>query len=166
MSKFYTGVGSRKAPQHILQLMEQIAQKLARKDLTLRSGGAKGADLAFEHGCDLATGKKEIFYAKDATLAARQMLNDILTPSHIQALTRGGWLDLHARNCMQVLGRTLNMPAEVLICWTPDGATSATECSRTTGGTGTAIKLASKHNIRVCNLQRPMELQKWQKWLR
>ena len=34
---------------------------MAKKDWILRSGGARGADSAFEDGCNKANGKKEIF---------------------------------------------------------------------------------------------------------
>lgn len=52
---FYTGIGSRETPQEIQNLMFKIAQKLDSKYI-LRSGGADGADLAFEKG----SSKKEI----------------------------------------------------------------------------------------------------------
>ena len=61
----YAGIGSRETPEGVLLKMEKIAFYLAhRYDATLRSGGAIGADIAFEAGCDSANGKKEIFYAK------------------------------------------------------------------------------------------------------
>lgn len=46
----YTGIGSRKTPTAVLATMEAIARFLGEKGLTLRSGGAIGADAAFERG--------------------------------------------------------------------------------------------------------------------
>jgi len=41
---FYTGVGSRKTPKDILELMVRIGMKAAQNGYTLRSGGADGED--------------------------------------------------------------------------------------------------------------------------
>lgn len=54
----YCGIGSRKAPKHVLDLMTKIGESFAKKGLLLRSGGAIGADTAFERGCDAVKGKK------------------------------------------------------------------------------------------------------------
>ena len=70
---FYTGVGSRKTPKDVLELMVKIAIKAAQNGYTLRSGGAEGADKAFEHGCDMVKGPKEIYYANQATAEAMAM---------------------------------------------------------------------------------------------
>lgn len=50
MSKYYTGVGSRKTPAHIMEIMRDLGRKLCSEGWGLRSGGASGADQAFEHG--------------------------------------------------------------------------------------------------------------------
>ena len=44
----YAGVGSRETPPEILAEMTKIAQELATKKYSLQSGGAIGADMAFE----------------------------------------------------------------------------------------------------------------------
>ena len=59
--KYYTGIGSRTTPEHILKLMTKIGKYLALNGYVLRSGGANGADTAFEIGCDEGKGVKEIF---------------------------------------------------------------------------------------------------------
>lgn len=41
--------------------MTKIGEILAKKNFILRSGGASGADSAFENGCDIQNGKKEIY---------------------------------------------------------------------------------------------------------
>lgn len=50
MYKPYSGIGSRETPEEIYTLMVEIAYKLASLGYTLRSGGAEGADQAFEEG--------------------------------------------------------------------------------------------------------------------
>ena len=61
---YYAGIGSRKTPQACLDFMTKIGRVCTKKDLTLRSGGAIGADQAFERGCDLESGQKEVWTPK------------------------------------------------------------------------------------------------------
>lgn len=149
--RYYAGIGSRETPTEILDLMKSLAQFLSA-DFTLRSGGAKGADLAFEAGA----ASKEIFLAADATPAAMETVAKYhpafqwLTPSTQK---------LMARNAMQVLGADLHTPVEFVLCWTPDGATSTT--SAATGGTGQAIRIANAHGIPVWNLKQADHLLYW-----
>lgn len=142
---YYTGVGSRKVPQDIANLMTRIAIKLDLMGMTLRSGGADGSDKAFERGA----GAKEIFYAKDATPEAMK-----IAATFHPAWNRCGDFAkrLHGRNSFQVLGRQLNHPSLFLICWTPDGCESHEERNIKTGGTGTAISIAGRYGVRVINL--------------
>ena len=144
--KYYTGVGARDTPDDILKLMKSIAIFLNSLGYTLRSGGAKGADSAFESG---AGNQKEIFYAKDATqesmnLAAlyHPVFNKL--SEYVQKL--------HGRNSFQVLGRDLKTPSNFLVCWTRDGCKNHETRTSKTGGTGTAISIASENNIPVYNL--------------
>lgn len=58
---YYAGVGSRETPEDVLQLMRQFAIKLANLGWVLRSGGAPGADSAFEAGCKEVQGRMSIF---------------------------------------------------------------------------------------------------------
>jgi hypothetical protein len=70
-AKFYTGVGSRKTPPHILKVMRQLATKLNSDGWVLRSGGADGADTAFEQGSSVVSPPLSVIYrAMDATQAA------------------------------------------------------------------------------------------------
>jgi hypothetical protein len=141
MSKFYTGVGSRSTPQNIREVMVELAKKLATDGWTLRSGGAAGADSAFEYGVSLVGGYKEIYYADQANKAALEMASTIHPAWHrCSDYVR----KLHARNCFQVLGRDLRTPSSFLVCWTLNGADI--------GGTRTAIVLARNNNIEVINL--------------
>src|SRR5215831_11940949 len=48
--KLYAGVGSRRTPPEICELMTRLAARLAGDGWTCRTGGAIGADEAFRHG--------------------------------------------------------------------------------------------------------------------
>lgn len=148
----YTGVGSRETPEHIQQLMFQCAKSLTGLGYTLRSGGAEGADTAFESGSDL----KEI-YLPWAGFNNRHMMNDSeivlenieameIAATHHPAWERcsQGAMKMHTRNVHQILGKDLRSPSEFLLCWTPNGAT--------TGGTGQAIRLAEYYEVPIFNL--------------
>ncbi len=143
---YYTGIGSRRTPETILNTITHIAKLLHREGLILRSGGADGADSAFEKG---AGESKEIFYAEDATPPAIRIARD----HHPAWCNCSDYVKkLHGRNVMQVLGRDLKTPSAFIICWTPDGCTGP-DRSRQTGGTGTAIEIAWKHKIPIFNMR-------------
>src|SRR5678815_2257413 len=57
---YYTGVGSRSTPPEVLAIMTKLAYRLEKNGLMLRSGGAEGADSAFERGVS-EDENKEIF---------------------------------------------------------------------------------------------------------
>lgn len=164
----YTGIGSRKTPDDILQLMRSLGKTLAGLGMILRSGGAPGADTAFEEGCDFVQGKKEIylpwrnfngntsplFNIPDAALIIAERFHPgwrYLTPP--QRL-------LMARNSQQIAGKNLDVPADFVICWTPDGCESSFSRTRKTGGTGQAIAVASACDIPVINLYNPTARQR------
>ena len=153
MGKFYTGVGSRKTPIEIMAAMSAIAVKLGSLCWTLRSGGAAGADSAFQSGAELS----HIYLAGHATAEAME----------ISARFHPAWhrcsdyaKNLHARNAFQILGRNLKTPSRFLICWTPDGCITHATRTIETGGTGTAISIADHYGVEVFNLARPEHLER------
>lgn len=154
---YYTGVGSRNTPPLILNIITKLAVKLS-PNYTLRSGAAQGADSAFERGA----GNAIIYYADDATEDAIR-----LAGSYHPAWDRCSDYAkrLHGRNSLQVLGDDLKTPSGLLICWTKDGAISHHERSIDTGGTGTAISIATAYNVPVYNLQRYEHFMIATKWL-
>lgn len=155
--KYYTGIGSRSTPLPILHLMVYIAHIMRSNGYVLRSGGADGADLAFEEG---AGSLKEIYLPWKGFNNNSSDLCTITTDAMELASTlHPGWCKLSkgakklmARNCYQVLGNDLSTPSEVVICWTPDGCTSPTTRTSKTGGTGQAISLAYNSDVPVYNL--------------
>ena len=157
--KWYTGVGSRRTPDDILILMTQIAHRLSEFDIGLRSGGALGADRAFESGAKIAN----IFLAHDSTAEAEAVAAQF---HPVWNKLQPYFKQLHGRNSFQVLGHDLVSPSAYVICWTPDGAIFHAERTIKTGGTGTAISIASAHGIPVFNLQRPDHRARLEKFVR
>jgi hypothetical protein len=163
----YTGVGSRRTPPEVLGQMYSCGRALAAAGYTLRSGGAAGADHAFEQGA------REVPGARLEISLPWKGYNDnpsvlyVVEPRAVRlaATLHPAWervsiagRRLHGRNCYQVLGRNLNWPSDFLACWTPDGFDSLHAPSDRTGGTRTAIALAIRHHIPVFNLARPERL--------
>jgi len=135
---YYAGIGSRKTPLDVCGDMTGIAEWLRGLGLRLRSGGAVGADSAFENG---AAAKKRIYYARHATPAAIEMASRFHPAWHrCSPIAR----QLLGRNCMQILGDDLRSPSRFVACWTEDGKDS--------GGTGLAIRVATHNAIPIFNL--------------
>lgn len=164
--KGYSGIGSRETPPNILKDMEQFAL-MAAQFMLLRSGAADGADTAFETGCIRGTGAKEIFLPWKGFNKNGSILHDVHPKAFEIAATvhpyfqymRRPVKSLIARNMHQVLGPNLDTPVEFVICWTKDGCESHTTYDpKKTGGTGSAIALASKVEIPVYNLYIPNRL--------
>lgn len=149
MSYYYTGVGSRETPDKVCKFMGEIAATLEAQDLILRSGGAPGADLAFEAG--VSSGQfKEIWVpwagfngSTSKNLPSEQAFVLASTIHPVWSNLKRGARALHARNCHQVLGHDLKTPSKFLLCWTENGEVK--------GGTATAIKLALNNRIPILN---------------
>jgi len=181
-NKIYAGIGSRKTPLLICEVMEKLAIKLANKDCVLRSGGARGADTAFERGCDSVLGVKQIFYIdkcvqriqrQDGSILDRESnysLNSLQEAELLASKYHPNWnglskyiRKLHTRNVFQILGLNLNCYSNFVLCWTPDGA--KTETTSKTGGTGQAIRIANAYGIKVYNLADQEDLNVALNWL-
>lgn len=80
------------------------------------------------------------------------MLAKEIHPAY-NALSRTAKL-LIGRNMHQILGKTLAQPVACVVCWTKDGCESWSSYGRNTGGTGSAIALASHNGAQVFNLYR------------
>lgn len=129
--------------------MMDMATHLEVDGYTLRSGGADGADLAFEQG---VTSLKDIYLPKRGFNNSDSPLFHVGDDAiALAASIHPAWNNckafarlLHARNCYQVLGQNLDDPSDFLICWT--------ENAEKRGGTRTAIVLAERHKVPVLNL--------------
>ena len=158
----YAGIGSRETPPNVLVHMTGIAKVLARNGWTLRSGGAKGADSAFEAGHRIA------WHTWDYKLGPRPEMPMAIYPpwarfngnssplyqepsqeaDDLAAKHHPNWAacsdvarKLHARNGYQILGGDLKTPCHYVICYTK-GGTGA-------GGTGQALRIARAYEIPV-----------------
>jgi len=159
--RFYTGVGSRETPGPVLERMRAIAAALAQAGFTLRSGGAEGADTAFEEGARSVEGARMEIYLPwrgfngnpSPLYTVDRRALDVARRVHpawhrLSPAAR----KLHGRNCYQVLGLSFDAPSQFVVCWTSDGCESGRTRSTRTGGTGTAIELAERHGVPVFNL--------------
>lgn len=178
IGKYYTGVGSRKAPPDAVELMKRIAFKLAGLGYHLRSGGAEGADTAFEDGvfeycalwADLA--KYQSIYIPWKGFKGRDNKMDKLPNAlmkkaeELAATVHPAWENctstarvLHARNAYQVLGDQLDDPSKFLICWAPPTNWGVK------GGTNTAWQIAKLYNVPRFNLAVQEDRERVEKWL-
>ncbi len=148
-----TGIGSRTAPADVLLKMQDFGYELGKAGWLLRSGGAEGADKAFEIGCDAAYGQKEIYLPWKG-------FNDNPSPLYMPSKAaydsvekfhpapdklRPASKSLMARNWHQIYGRGA-FPTNVCICYTTGG--------RMVGGTSQALRiiLAELPNCLILNL--------------
>ncbi len=166
----YTGIGARKTPGkmvdfHEISPMARLrlwGYNLAILGFTLRSGAADGADYAFENGCDIGKGDKEIylpwlaFNGSESDLyyippEAFEIAGDIYgaTWRYQKQATR----KFMARNMMQVMGLGLDEPSKFILCWTPDGCNTKATRTKDTGGTGQAIAYADEMDIPIFNFK-------------
>lgn len=170
LSRCYTGIGSRSTPPKVQKTIERVAARLEELGYTLRSGGADGADSAFEAGCS----KKQIFLPWPGFNGRKSEFQGVTGEALLLASVlhpKFGRLSesaqkLMARNGFQVLGPDLRTPSDFVVCWTPDGVETEAERSYKTGGTGQAIALADRWGIPVFNMARPDALHRLAERLR
>jgi hypothetical protein len=150
-TKAYAGIGSRETPKEVQTKMTEIASRLSLLGYTLYSGGAPGADTAFELGSTDST----IFLPWSGFNAHVGDYGEyVIPPKNLDfvnrfhpkpsSLTSSGIL-LMNRNTYQVLGPDLKSPVDFVLCWTKDGKAS--------GGTGQALRIAKAYNIPVFNFK-------------
>lgn len=135
--------------------MVLLGRQLARGGWVLRSGGSPGADTAFEKGCDLGGGAKEIYLPWRGFNGSDSPLFE--TPAGAAELARKihPGLDrrsrsvqkLRARNVCQILGLSLSEPSHLVIAWTESAVPS--------GGSATVLRIAEQRGIPVINLAQP-----------
>lgn len=155
----YAGIGSRETPPSVLEDMISVGHHLANIGWTLRSGGAGGADTAFEEGCDRGNGSKEIFIPWNNFSGRNSNQRGVIARINCEAeaiaqrfhpnwnaCSRGARA-LHSRNVAQILGQHLNQPSDLVICWTKNASGA--------GGTGQALRMAKHYNIPIFDLGNP-----------
>jgi hypothetical protein len=156
---YYSGIGSRRTPENIQELMVKLGHYLAGRGWVLRSGGAEGADTAFEKGCDQVHGRKEIFLPwkgynnnKSPFFYKGKLISDDIKHQSFELASQYhpawgqcsyGAKCLLARDGMQILGKDLKTPVSMVLFWSPDP---------NHGGTSQALRIARDHKIVIFNL--------------
>ena len=144
----YAGIGSRSTPEPYLSRMTILATELAKKLIVLRSGGASGADMAFERG---AGPLKEIYLPWKNFNSNPSHLHHINDAAmHMAERFHPAWhrlsdpvRKLMARNSYQVMGYDMQTPSDFIVCWTENG--------QFTGGTSQALRIATHYEIPIIN---------------
>lgn len=163
----YAGIGSRETPQDVLDVMTKAATYLESLGYTLRSGGAEGADTAFEKG---VKSKKQIFKGFDKTGDTEKKIAHEIHPnlqgamegSKKRAVAKGkdgersakAVENLMARNTNQIFGNKLDTPVDFVLAYDPSGWTGKGP-RPVKGGTLQAIDMAARKGIPVINMADP-----------
>ena len=148
---YYTGIGARQTPADVLKEMTILASGLEQYGYRLRSGGADGADSAFEKGVSDPR-NADIFLPWPNFNNNSSALSTIYFEAYDMAKHYHPAWDkcssaarkFHARNCYQILGYNLDTPSDFVLCWTPD--------AKITGGTGQALRIADDRDIPIFNM--------------
>lgn len=175
--RYYTLIGSRETPEEILKLMTEASRKLALSGWTGRSGGAYGADKCLEHGCTDTPEMMEVFlpwdsfngcysrnigYIDTPKLPAYPLAQELAEELHPNwsACSRGA-RGLHARNCMQILGKDMKTPSKFVLCY----GVPTDDKGNVKGGTGQAGRLAIRVGVEILNLYHEDVQQRVKTWL-
>lgn len=155
------GIGARASPSWALEVMADAGEALARLGWMLRSGGATGADDAFQRGWERVPGPMQIFLPwkgfegrASPYVGASPVAWEIAERFHDKwYVLKQGAKQLQARNTHQILGPNptgiddRSDVTDLVICWTVDG--------KIKGGTGQALRIAELCEIPVINLGEP-----------
>lgn len=158
---YYTGIGAQKTPEDICRNMSAIADDMEIQGLILRSGHARGADVAFEMGITDTKNRMEIYLPwagfnhapKDKGYINFKDIDERIVDEAIRMAEKAhpAWhrcapaaRRMHTRNVFQVLGRDLETPSNFVVCWTEKGLGL--------GGTGQALRIAKQESIPVFDL--------------
>lgn len=169
-SIYYAGIGSRNTPPDVLAIMTKLARRLDELGFVLRSGGAEGADSAFEDGAK----NKQIFLPWEGFNGCQSEFTQSSSEAFsVAEVVHDGWQylkpgaqKLMARNSHQILGADMRSACDFVVCWTADGAEKSSQRGRGTGGTGQAIDLADRFGIPVFNLAKGGDtIERIKKWV-
>lgn len=174
----YAGIGSRETSIDIQKEMYKIAKELESIGYVGQSGGAIGADKAFEGANQpwekedgTVSGTKEFTkskanvtkwarYSDGKNIASKfvvfkssdsnDKVRNIAKEIHPkkQELSEKDGLDLHARNTFQVFGKNLDTPVDFVLFYAQEQKDSI----RPKGGTGQAVEMARLKGIPTINM--------------
>lgn len=175
----YAGIGSRRTPPDVVEVMVELARLLsARGNWTLRSGGAEGADTAFQNGALLwGPPFRHELYLPWRRFNGHQVAT-LYEPTEdayeLAACHHPAWEKLsdpvkalHARNGHIVLGPNLNDPVRMVVCWTSDGTLDGRHPPSHGGGTGQALRVITGEyiDVPVFNLARGDHMDRICRWI-
>jgi hypothetical protein len=134
---YYAGIGNRQISIEVYNLIKRYAEYFNKQGYILRSGGAMGADTAFEEGSD---DKNIIYTANHASLHSMDYASNF-HPAWDKCNDYAR--KLHGRNAMIIMGSDLRSPVSFVICYAKD---------ENKGGTSLGIRIARANNIPIINL--------------
>ena len=154
-TKYYGGAGSQDTPEDVLERMRRYAEVLAESGYTLRSGGAPGADTAFEEGASEYPERQAIYlpwpgyndrWGNGIVVGQDERLEQIAARYHpAWQNCRDSVRKLHTRNGPIILGHTQPVIlSDFLLCWTYRFLGG--------GGTGQTIRVARAYGVPVYDL--------------
>ena len=157
---YYAGIGARKTPLKVIHQMSDLGAALAGSGWVLRSGGADGADAAFERGADSQGGYTQVFRVNPvAEIESPNQWDRVkclttVTQFHPAPGSLSTFVKLlMARNAAQVLGGDLLNQSSFVLFWASGSKRDRDgiiyDCN---GGTGQAIRIAYHHRVPVFNL--------------
>lgn len=166
----YAGIGPRKTPADIFNVMVELARLLCARGWTLRTGGADGADTAFLNGCLLWEPRCELYLPEPGhnghQVGTAFLERPMPSAYAIAAKYNQPWWDrhtepvkaLHARNAHVILGKHLIDPVRMVVTWTTDGRTDG----QGRGGTQAALRICAGEapDALVFNLARPEHMER------
>jgi hypothetical protein len=173
MSRAYAGIGPRRVPVAMGELITELARALAGRGWVLRTGLSPGADQAFYRGARAGRGEIELYlpwpgFEAQARDQHESGVHELARPSaaafqlserYYRPWSGREWDELSererarlARDAHEVLGAALDAPADYVVCVVP-GARLDGEDPRAEG-TGQALRIAADHEITVFNLAR------------
>lgn len=132
---YYAGIGRRDASPLAKQAARAFATAMSQRNWTLRSGGAAGADSAFESGAS----QKEIFLPASANDQAIELAKQFHPAWHRCSYFAKA---AHGRNAMILLGADLKKPVKFVAFLSRPGEVDVLD-----GGTGLALKIAKANDI-------------------
>ena len=172
-NKYFTLIGSRNISSNEYNILLKISKILLTNGYIGRSGGARGSDstLFDAHLKLLMTNinsNVEIylpfnnFNNLDENTEYCFLLDNMINAKKAYAMAKdvhplgkslsGIHLKFHARNCYQILGKSLSTPSNLVIYCSDE------ICKRVKGGTATAVNIARNWNVDTYNIRIESEL--------
>lgn len=163
-----TGVGSQGTPEWAMLGIQRVIAAYAARGYGIRTGDAVGADEATRVAAKLAGAPLRVFavskqacpdtvcFSKLPAQVQRQALDFVEELHPAPRALKPFWRLLHARNSNQVLSEGLDDPSELVVLWAMKSEfDDEGRLKNAAGGTGQAVRVAHKFNVRALNLDLP-----------